>query len=53
MEETLHIAVCCSEDFSENQSREIEEVDHLAFTGPEDDLDWASPEWFVIGKLLG
>jgi hypothetical protein len=40
--ETLQIAICRSEDLSENESREIEEVEHLAFTGPEDDLDWAS-----------
>jgi aminoglycoside 2'-N-acetyltransferase I len=52
-EETLQIAIRRSEGLNEDESREIEEVEHLAFTGPEDNLDWASPQWFVVGKLSG
>ncbi len=53
MEETLQINIRHSENLSEIENREIEEVDHLAFTGPPDDVDWSSPEWFVVGKLAG
>jgi GNAT superfamily N-acetyltransferase len=53
MSETLQIIVRHSENLTESESREIEEVDHLAFTGPPDDVDWSSPEWFVVGKLAG
>jgi len=53
MEETLQIIIRHSENLSEKENREIEEVDHLAFTGPPDDIDWASPELFVVGKLAG
>jgi ribosomal protein S18 acetylase RimI-like enzyme len=53
MEETLQIIIRRSENLHENENREIEEVDRLAFTSHMDDLDWSSPEWFVIGKLAG
>jgi len=53
MAETLQIIVRHSENITERENREIEDVDYLAFTGPPDNVDWSSPEWFVIGKLAG
>jgi hypothetical protein len=44
MEETFQIIIRHSENLSEKENRETEEVGHLAFTGPPDDIDWSSPE---------
>ena len=53
-EKAFQIVVRHSENLTEDENQQIEEVDHLAFAGgPADDFDWASPEWFVIGKLAG
>ena len=40
-------------DINGNENREIEEVDQLAFTGPEDEFNWSSSEWYATGKLAG
>ena len=53
MTESFQAIVCHSEHLNENESREIEEVSHLAFTGPEDEIDWSPPEWYVLGKMKG
>lgn len=53
MAESFQVIICHSEHLNENENREIEEVGHLAFTGPGDEIDWSSPEWYVLGKMKG
>ena len=53
MEEALQITICPSKDFNEDEQREIDEVDRLAFSGSEDGIDWSSPEWWAVGRLAG
>lgn len=53
MEEKIKVIIRHSKDLSANENQEIEEVDHQAFNGQEDDIDWSSPEWFVFGTMAG
>jgi GNAT superfamily N-acetyltransferase len=53
MEEALRLTIRPSNEFDEDENRQIEAVDRLAFAGSEDDLDWASGEWLAVGKLAG
>jgi aminoglycoside 2'-N-acetyltransferase I len=51
--DTFQIIIRRYDNLDENENREIEEVAHLAFTDPEDELDWSDPKWLVVGKLAG
>jgi GNAT superfamily N-acetyltransferase len=53
MEELFQVIIRHSVDLNENENREIEEVDRLAFAGEEDDIEWSSSEWYVLGKKTG
>ena len=51
MDGTFRITISPSDEIGEDEGREIDEVDQLAFSGPEDEIDWSNPQWYVIGKL--
>ena len=53
MAETFQSTVNHSHDINGNENREIEEVEQLAFTGPEDEFHWSSSEWYATGILAG
>lgn len=53
MEENLQVVIRHTDELKESERREIDEVDHLAFMGEEDEIEWSPSEWYVLGKLAG
>jgi aminoglycoside 2'-N-acetyltransferase I len=52
LDRTFKITISHSDEISENEGREIEELEQSAFNDPEDEIDWANSEWYVTGKLV-
>jgi len=53
MSESFQMMICHASDMDESESQGIEVVSHMAFTDPEDEIDWSPPEWWVLGKIAG
>jgi len=51
MNKAFQISIRHAEALSEHENQEIEEVERLAFTDPEDDIEFSNSEWYVMGKL--
>lgn len=53
MGELFQAIIRHSDALSEHEIRETEEVARQAFSGPGDDIEWSSSEWYVLGRVIG